>query len=157
MMKHFLALKLLPSRPFSTLAKAHQKVHSGSLLEPKLFENDFLVSNDTQLEFVRHPFYDLARAEKMEPHKAHELLDEISLKMSYLEGFHSVTQPPQPTPESLAFTRYADNLSEDRSKHVFQIPKGEPFRRISAAELFRVQKTQNHWDTVKRSKSFLTA
>lgn len=77
----------------------------------------------------------------MEDGKAHELLDELSLKLTYLEGFLSLIQPPNPTRESVAFTRYADNLSEDKSKHVFEFPKGEPYRRISAAELFKVQKT----------------
>ena len=54
---------------------------------------------------------------------------------------------PYPTKESVAFTRYADRII-DSSLHqrLQQFPRGEPLRRIDPSkELFRVQKTNDHW------------
>lgn len=61
-----------------------------------------------------------------------------------------------PTKETVAFTRYADRVNDPDFKEKLQFPMGEPLRRIDPAkELFRVQKTSNHWEQVARSKQFL--
>ena len=52
----------------------HKKKHMSVLMDPKFYENDFMATNDTELEFVRSPFYDLARRETMSKDKAQELL-----------------------------------------------------------------------------------
>jgi len=61
------------------------------------------------------------------------------------------------TPDSVAFTRYADKTVETEFQANFQAPRGEYHKRISAAELWRVSKTQNHWNDIKKQKSFLAS
>ena len=61
-----------------------------------------------------------------------------------------------PTKENVAFTRYADEIKDDSIREKLQFPRGEPFRHIDPSkELFRVQKTDDHWQQVSRSKAFL--
>ena len=51
-----------------------------------------------------------------------------------------------PNKESVAFTRYADYVRDESIREKLQQPRGEPLRRIDPAkELFRVQKTSDHW------------
>lgn len=57
--------------------------------------------------------------------------------------------------EVAAFPRYADKINEPELEYMYQAPRGEPLRRINAAEMYRVSKTPDHWDNVARSKSFL--
>ena len=35
------------------------------------------------------------------------------------------------------------------------MPRGEDYRTVTGAEHWRVQKTENHWQDVRQSKSFL--
>jgi len=72
-----------------------------------------------------------------------------------IEGMEGVINPAIPTKESVAYTRYADNLSDEKSKHLFVFPRGQPYRRINNAELFKIQKPENHWEVVSRQKAFL--
>ena len=61
-----------------------------------------------------------------------------------------------PTKETVAFTRYADQIKDDSIKEKLQFPRGQPIERIDPSkELFRVQKTDDHWAQVARSKAFL--
>ena len=56
----------------------------------------------------------------------------------------------------MAWTRYGDNqVVDEKHKHLFQIPKGKPFRHVSAGELYRVSKPTNHWENLRRSKAFI--
>jgi hypothetical protein len=55
----------------------------------------------------------------------------------------------------VAFTRYADEVDDPAVRHLYQFPKGKPYRFINAAELYKIQKPKEHWDNVKRSKSYL--
>ncbi len=66
-----------------------------------------------------------------------------------------VLRSPHPTKENVSFTRYADRSLDQNFSHVLQQPRGEPLRRLDPAELRRVPKTADHWDTVRRSKSYL--
>lgn len=52
--------------------------------------------------------------------------------------------------------RYRDlvDAPEDQ-KHIFQMPKGEPLRRSVTGELFKMHKTHDHWDQVRRSKAYI--
>jgi hypothetical protein len=34
-------------------------------MDPKLYENDYFMTDAKELEYVRSPFYDLARKERM--------------------------------------------------------------------------------------------
>ena len=56
----------------------------------------------------------------------------------------------------MAFTRYADEVHQEEYREKLQFPMGEPLKRIDPSkELFRVQKTNQHWEQVSRSKLFL--
>ena len=55
----------------------------------------------------------------------------------------------------MSFTRYADSLDDKKAAEMLQQPRGEPLRRVHAGELFRVQKTEDHWAQVARSKAFI--
>lgn len=68
----------------------------------------------------------------------------------------SVLVPHLETPESVAFTRYGDELEQDNPhKHIFQHPKGESLKRSVSGKLFKVAKTREHWADVRRSKSYI--
>ena len=75
--------------------------------------------------------------------------------MGLLEGLEGIFRTPPPTKESVAYTRYADELSEESSKHIYQFPRGQPYRRINNSQLFKIQKTPDHWENLKRSKSYI--
>jgi len=34
-------------------------------MDPKFYENDYMIGKSSELEFVRSPFYDLAKSEQM--------------------------------------------------------------------------------------------
>ena len=73
----------------------------------------------------------------------------VGMANSALEAIYSEKKDR----ESIAFTRYADKVRDPAIEEGMQIPRGEPFRRIDVAgELFRVQKTANHWAEVSRGK-----
>lgn len=56
----------------------------------------------------------------------------------------------------MAFTRYADEVRQEEYREKLQFPMGEPLKRIDPSkELFRVQKTSEHWGQLSRSKLFL--
>ena len=57
------------------------KKHLGTVLDERFFENDYMIGNSEQLEFVRSPFYDLARMEKMNADGASNLIDQVNMKL----------------------------------------------------------------------------
>ena len=127
-------------------------------MDPRFYENDFLVSNSSELEFVHSPFYDLARQEKLNAESSGKLIDEVTRKLQYVEGFEIFLQPPVPTKENVAYTRYADISEDPAKKDIFQFPKGKPIEIFNKAELFRVQRWstgEDKWAAVKRSKAYI--
>jgi hypothetical protein len=90
------------------------------------------------LEIVHSPFYDLAKKEKLSAEKAGQLVDEVTMKLQYVEGFEIFLQPPVPTKENVAYTRYADVAEDQKKKTLFQFPRGEPYKIVNNAELYRV-------------------
>lgn len=67
----------------------------------------------------------------------------------------AITMSPNPSADNVAFPRYADKVMYREFESIFQAPRGEKLRRINAAELFKVQKTKDHWSSIARSKSYL--
>lgn len=43
------------------IAAMHKKEHMGKVMDPRFYEDEYLLGKSGELEFVRHPFYDLAR------------------------------------------------------------------------------------------------
>lgn len=129
-------------------------------MDPRFYENDFMFGKDSELEVMRSPFYDLAKQEKLDKEAASKLIDEVTLKLNYLEGLDIFLQPPIPTKENVAYTRYADKSLDEEHRTLYQFPRGQPYRIINNAELFRIQKSsvgEDRWAPIKRSKPFLTS
>ena len=126
-------------------------------MDPKYYEDEFVHTAIKELEYVRTPFYDLAKYEQLkEGQDTSEFLEEMRIKMEMINPTTHAMQTPYPTKENVAFTRYADEVKDPEFKERLQFPMGQPYRIIeSAKELFRVQKTKDHWATVTRSKQFL--
>lgn len=64
-------------------------------------------------------------------------------------------KPPAPNKENVAFTRYADRVEDKSVHHLYQFPRGQPYRIINNSALFKIQKPKEHWENIRRSKSFL--
>ena len=77
-------------------------------------------------------------------------------KVDMITQATSAVKTPEPDKENVSFTRYADEVRNAEFKERLQQPRGKPFEIIDVSkELFRVQKTSNHWDVVRRSKEFM--
>ena len=128
-------------------------------MHPKFYEDDVMVSNDDSVEFMRSPFYDLAHREHMSPKQSEELLYEVQKKILHVGEMESFLEPPGPNKDSVAYTRYADKVpldASEKTKEWLQFPRGQPYRIFNTgAELFKVPKSKEHLEQLKRSKSFL--
>lgn len=143
-------------------ALLHKKQHIGKVMDPRFYEDEFLAGRSSELEFVRHPFYDLAKAETMDKNAAETLIDEVTMKIGHLEGMDIFLETPIPTRENVAYTRYSDKPDDrdPKSREVFDFPKGKPYSIINNAELFRVQRWsagEDKWASIRRSKDYLAA
>lgn len=49
-------------------------------MNSKFYQNDFVATAIKEIEFVRSPFYDLAKANEMTSEDAHEMLEDFALK-----------------------------------------------------------------------------
>ena len=107
----------------------HKKHHMGKVMDPRFYENDFVLGKSSELEFVRHPFYDMARASTLSKEAAETLVDEITMKISHIEGMEIFLETPVPTKENLAYKRYSDKpeVSDPKSREIFEFPKGKPY------------------------------
>lgn len=107
-------------------------------MDPKFYENDIEPTVVEEIEFIRSPFYDLAKDYHMNENRADEVIDMVTIKGTLMDRMQGITSRAQPSKEEKAYTRYADNLSNAKDEHLFKFPRGEPYRRINNAELFRV-------------------
>lgn len=91
----------------------------------------------------------------MSSDQADDLLQQLSLKADILNNTTGIFTEQTLTKEQEAYKRYADDISEDKSKHVFQFPRDKTYKQANPADLFKVQKPENHMENLIRSKSFL--
>jgi len=49
-------------------------------MNSKFYQNDFVATSIKEIEFVRSPLYDLAKANEMTSEDAHEMLEGFALK-----------------------------------------------------------------------------
>ena len=111
-------------RPFSTAptteneAGKHKQEHIDATLHPKFFEDSFVHTSIAELEYVRSPFYDLARHEHLkEGEDASEFLTSMQLKIEMTQFLNGTAlQSPFPNKKNVAFTRYADELHDKVAK-----------------------------------------
>lgn len=79
------------------------------LMDPKFYENDFMATNEDELQYMRSPFYEFARKEQMQSkEEAEKLMEDIAIKLTYTEGLTDIVKEPKPNKERKAYTRYAD-------------------------------------------------
>ena len=88
----------------------HRKRHTGQLIDSKFYKDDFHPTSIEEVEYVRSPYYDLAKSNFMKGEDdIHDVLDNIGMKFAAMNPVAaSVLIPAKETPESVAFTRYAD-------------------------------------------------
>ena len=90
------------------------------VLDPKFYENDFEATGIEEIEFVRSPLYDYAKGNLMQEGDAHNLLDEIGMKISMTNEIDQFSYSPLPDQKMKAFFRYRDEVPADESvKHIF--------------------------------------
>ena len=87
--------------------------------------------------------------------ESNKLLENLSQKLSMTDVTANFIKSPAGNAENRAFSRYADKVLDPAFEFQFQFPRGESLKRVDPAELFRVQKTENHWSDLKRSKLFV--
>jgi len=150
-------LRPLQLARFSTDARQHKQNHIQATLHPKFFENDFVSTSIRELEYVRSPFFDLSKAEhSKEGAEASDFIEKVQIKLEMTQFLRAQLRTEQHNKDTVAFTRYGDFVADEKFKEKLQFPRGKPFVKIDAAkELFRVQKSAEHWDSVRRSKAFL--
>jgi hypothetical protein len=89
-------------------------------LDQRFFEKDFLSTGIEEVEFVRSPYYEMAKRMKMTEEESMDLLEEVSIKNEMVDEMSGLLHSPFPSRESVAFTRYADEAScGDNQKHIF--------------------------------------
>lgn len=54
-------------------------------MDSKFYERDFEPTGALELEFMRSPFYELAKSHKMDPKEATDLIDTVGLKLSLMD------------------------------------------------------------------------
>ena len=71
----------------------HKEQHINAPIHAKFYENDFTSTSIKELEFVRSPFYDLAKWEHLrEGEEASEFLTNVQLKLDMTQFLMSSTQ-----------------------------------------------------------------
>ena len=125
-------------------------------MDKKYYEKDFVATQIAEIEYVRSPYYELAAQKQMTAEEVHAELDEFGMKMGMIDPSIQIMMAAGPTPENVSFTRYADEVeSIESEKHIFQQPRGEPFRRSVGGELFKMQKNAQFWNDLRRSKDYI--
>lgn len=129
--------------PDPEVAKLHLKKHSDAMMEPKFFEKEFMPTTEYDLEYFRSPFYELAQTYKVSKDEAEKILEELAVKSAYMKNVETVVEPPTPTKESIAYTRYSDyqpdREGEDMAtKYLFEFPRGRQYEFSNSGELFRI-------------------
>lgn len=80
-------------------------------MHPKFYENDFTSTSIKELEYVRSPFYDLGMHEHMaEGKEATKFIEKMVLKIEMNQFLMSKLKSQFPTKQTVAFTRYADEV-----------------------------------------------
>ena len=94
-------------------------------MHPKFYEKDVSPTSIAELEFIRSPFYDLAKIYHLkEGESVQTLLTQVNQKLEMLEPLVQITQGPGQTKENVAFKRYADRVADPNVQGIFQFPRG---------------------------------
>lgn len=59
-------------------------------MDEKFYKDEFVMTNVNEVEYVRSPFYDLAKTYNMKAEEADELLKNFSKKIDILPGYQSL-------------------------------------------------------------------
>ena len=96
---------------FSSVQKTqHTAKHRDWLMDTRHYENEFEPTSIDELEYVRSPFYDLARVQHTKDGaEVEKLYDSIKMKYDILSPLHEVLDTQRPTKRSVAYKRYGDD------------------------------------------------
>ena len=73
-----------------------------------------------EIEFVRSPFYDYAKAKVDGGEATEEMMEDFAMKTAMIDPLTQFMTAPLPTRENTAFFRYQDRSdAPDHEKHIF--------------------------------------
>jgi len=153
--------RVLAQRGFSSQAVVtdyeNKRVHKHELANPKFFEDDYVTTMIEEIDFVRSPLYDMAKITKLTTNKEMEEMFADALdRVSVADPLENLVYSPYPDRENVSFWRYADkSMAEGTDMYTLQQPRGEKLRRSVGSEIYRFHKPVNHWEAVRRSKSYI--
>ena len=79
-------------------------------MDARHYENDFEPTSIDELEYVRTPFYDLARIQHTtDGAEVEKLYNSIKIKYDILSPLHEVISPQRATKRNVAYKRYGDD------------------------------------------------
>ena len=139
--------------PDDSLGNIHRKRESTNLFDPDLLFEDTLITNEGLLD-AKDIFREFSCEEKLDDEGAQDLL-KYNPKVDQ-EFFRKFLQPRNMTLEEKHYTHVGDNevVDEDQASF-FRFPRTEPYRRITAGQLYKVPNDSYKQQNVERSKSFV--
>lgn len=89
-------------------------------MHKKFYENEFEPTSIAELEHVRTPFFELSQLQYLkEGPESVKLLSDLSQKMYMINPLQNQLRAPGPSPNTIAFTRYADKVYNPAFEHLF--------------------------------------
>jgi len=75
-------------------------------MDSKFYEKDFIPTSIEEIDYIRSPMYDLAKAVYMDEEEVHELLEDFGIKTGMMDGITQSVLSAKASPENAAFFRY---------------------------------------------------
>lgn len=98
-----------------TDAERHATEHIGAQMHPKFYESEVKPTSIKELEFVRSPFYDMAKYYHLkEGESSQKLITQIAQKFEMLEPIMQAHLGPGVNSETVAFKRAADKVEDPK-------------------------------------------
>ena len=64
------------------------------MIDPKFYEKDFISTAIKEIDYIRSPLYDLAKAQVMTPESASDFLDDFGMKTSMIDELEAEVMAP---------------------------------------------------------------
>jgi hypothetical protein len=89
-------------------------------MHKKFYENEFEPTSIAELDFVRSPFYELSQMQHLkEGPESVKLMSDLTQKLLMINPLQNQLRAPGPSPDRIAFTRYADKIFNPEFEHLF--------------------------------------
>jgi hypothetical protein len=63
-------------------------------MNSKFYENDFMSTRIKEIEFIRSPYYDIAKEKYMNNEEVHDMLDDLGLKLGMIDIYNQLMVAP---------------------------------------------------------------